>query len=81
MKRTSLAVCGLMWHRKDIQPARLTVIRSYKDEQVLEALRMDRRKERPFFTPGFARTAPLQHATRFRLDGGPARHRPGPSPT
>ena len=73
--------CGWMWHRQDVQPAKETVIRSYNDEQVLEALRMDRNKERPFFTPGFAHD-PAGAQPRFRSTAArrrlPAACAPGP---
>jgi hypothetical protein len=72
MKLATLHACALMWHRRDFATARKTVVRAYTEDQLIEALRMDRAKERPFFTPGFARSTPLEHATRFRWDGQPA---------
>ncbi|RMF94837.1 MAG: hypothetical protein D6741_12185, partial [Planctomycetota bacterium] len=71
MKVIHAAVCGLIWHRKDIAPARTTVVRRYDEQTIVEALRMDR-NESPFFTPGFPRSAGLTHATRFSLDGRPS---------
>jgi hypothetical protein len=69
VKLAMLGACGLIWHRHDIQPAKQTVVRVYTEEQIRESLRMDR-KERPFFTPGFARSTPLAHATRWTLEPG-----------
>ncbi|GAB6167391.1 hypothetical protein JCM19992_33910 [Thermostilla marina] len=71
MKVVNTAVCGLIWHRKDVAPSRKTVVRRYDEQTIVEALRMDR-NESPFFTPGFPRSAGLVHATRFALDGRPS---------
>ena len=71
MKVATVATCGLLWHRQDIAAASQTIVRAYTDDQLLDGLRMDRR-ERPFFTPGFARSTPLQHATRWTLDASAA---------
>ena len=68
VKMTNLIACAAMWHRQDVKAAPTTVVRSYTREQMIEALRMDR-KERPFFTPGFARSTALQMRTRFTLNG------------
>jgi hypothetical protein len=71
VKVANLMACAALWHQVGIAKAKETVVRSYTREQAEDALRLDR-KDRPFFTPGFDRTTPLVHATRFRLDGGPA---------
>ncbi len=80
IKVTQLAICGFMWNRKDVKPARETVVRAYSAEEIRESLRMDRWKERPFFTLGFARSTPLVHATRFTLEGKPADPYPAAAP-
>ena len=79
VKVANLAVCGYIWHRQDVRPAEERVVRSYANEEIVESLRMERNKERPFFTPGFARSTPLEHATRWRLDGGAAEEYPAAS--
>lgn len=71
VKVANLLACAPMWFRQDVRPAETTVIRSYSPDEIVEALRLDR-KERPFFTPGFTRETPLMHATRFAVDGRPA---------
>lgn len=70
VKVANLIACSALWHQGGITPAATTIVRTYTRDQMIEALRMDRR-ESPFFTPGFDRTLPLMHATRFRFDGGP----------
>jgi hypothetical protein len=67
VKMTTLYACALMWYRQDLRPARRTVVRSYTMDEAIESLRMDRSKGRPFFKPGFARSTPLQHTTRFQF--------------
>ncbi len=76
VKLAQLAASALMWHRHDIEPAKQRITRSYTAEQALDALRMDRAKERPFFTPGFARSTPLEHATRFEFADAAPTNRP-----
>ena len=68
VKMTNLAVCATMWHRQDVAAAKRLVVRSYGPVEMLESLRL-KREERPFFTPGFARSTPLLCKTRFTLDG------------
>lgn len=80
VKIANLMACGLLWHRRDLATAKETVVRSYSHAETIEALRMDRNKERPYFTPGFARSTPLQHATVFALDGSPATPYPPAAP-
>ncbi len=72
VKVTQIAACAPMWHRQDVAAAQELVLRSYTHEQLIELLRADRSEMRPFFTPRFARSTPLMHATRFTLDGTPA---------
>lgn len=80
VKIANLVACGALWHQGGIAPAKQTVVRSTTREQMIDALRMDRNKERPFFTPGFERSTPLVHATRFRFDGGAATPFPSAAP-
>ena len=80
MKLANLIACGVMWHRGDLAAAKETIVRSYSHAQMIEALRMDRDKEHPFFTPGYARSTPLQHATVFAMDGSPATPFPAAAP-
>ena len=80
VKIANLIACAALWHQGGIAPARETVVRSYTREQMIDALRMDKNQERPFFTPGFERSTPLVHATRFRFDGGPATAFPPAAP-
>ncbi len=72
VKVTQIAACAPLWHRQDVAMARETILRSYTHDEIMERLRADRGRERPFFSPGFARTTPLMHATRFTLEDEPA---------
>lgn len=67
MKMTTLAALAPMWWRGDVATAKQTVVRSYTADHVVESLRMDRNKQRPFFDPAFPRSTPLQHNTRWQL--------------
>jgi hypothetical protein len=80
VKMTSLYACALMWYRQDVRPARKTVVRSYTMDEAVESLRMDRREGRPFFKPGFARSTPLMHATRFQFGWNDETAFPEPAP-
>lgn len=68
VKMTQLAAGALVFLRPDVAAARRTVARSYTREQVQESLRLPR-SERPYFTPGFPLSLPLQHASRIRSFG------------
>ena len=65
VKMTQLAAGALVFLRQDVAAARRTVERSYTLEQVQESLRMAR-SERPYFTPGWALSVPLQYGSRIR---------------
>lgn len=80
VKLANLRACGWLWHRQDVRPAPTSIVRSYDAEGLIESLRMDRASARPFFTPGFARSTPLQYKTRFALDGRPATAFPEAAP-
>ncbi len=71
VKLAQLTVAGLLWHRRDVAPAKEMILRSYTPDDLIEAMRLVQWQHRPFFTPGFARSTPLQHATRWALDGRP----------
>jgi hypothetical protein len=64
VKMAELAAGALVFLRGDVRPARRTVLRSYSMEEVRESLRLPR-SERPYFTPGFPLSAPLQHSQRI----------------
>jgi len=68
VKMTQIAACGLMFHRQDLRTAEKTVVRAYSRGEVIESIRLPQ-KERPFFTPGFALSTPLEHATRLTFEG------------
>ncbi|MCI0723783.1 MAG: hypothetical protein L0338_33215, partial [Acidobacteria bacterium] len=71
VKMPQLAAGALMFLRGDVSVARETVERSYTREQVYDSLRLPR-TERPYFTPGFPLSIPLQHGSRIRsLEGKP----------
>ncbi|MBI5383107.1 MAG: hypothetical protein HZA90_00315 [Verrucomicrobia bacterium] len=70
VKMCQLAAGALMFLRGDVQPARRTVERSYSPEQVRESIRLPW-TERPYFTPGFPLSLPLQSAMRVRSFDGP----------
>lgn len=65
VKVCNLAICGMMFHREDIQPAKNTVYRGYSEEEIIEGIRSDP-GVRPFFTPGFPQSVPLVCKTRIR---------------
>jgi hypothetical protein len=69
VKMTNIAACAALWHRQDVRSAERCIVRSYTQDEIIERLRGDKAQERPFYTPGFDRSIPLRHATRFTLDG------------
>jgi hypothetical protein len=64
VKMTNLAVCAVMFLRGDVRPALKMIPRTYSAEQVRESIRLPS-SERPYFTPGFPLSLPLQHTTRI----------------
>jgi hypothetical protein len=66
-KVASLLVCGLMWHRQDIDPARQEIIRNYSTENIRVASKVERWPNRPFFDAAFNRVLPLVSRTRWQL--------------
>jgi hypothetical protein len=79
MKMSTIAALAPLWHRQDIRPAKTRIVRSYTHEQIIERIRAERWKERPFFDPQFPRSTPLRFATRFTLDGLPGDEYPADS--
>ena len=73
-------MCGLWFHRGDVSPARQTVVRHISEAIARDSLRWDRTQERPFYTRGFARSTPLQHAVRWKLTEEPSPVYPPASP-
>ena len=70
---TELATGALMFLRHDVATAGRTITRSYSTEEVYDSLRMSR-TERPYFTPGFPLSMPLEHQVRiagFDVQGPP----------
>jgi len=47
MKYANTALCGLWFHRGDVQAARQTVVRHISQDAALDSLRWDREQERP----------------------------------
>ncbi len=62
-----LYACGLMWHRRDIEAAGKTIVRSYSQEEILNQSRGERWLNRPFFDPSYSLTLPLISQTRWQL--------------
>jgi len=75
VKMTNLAACAVMFLRGDVRAALETIPRSYSMEQVREGIRLPS-SERPYFTPGFSLSLPLQHTT--RIDGFDKQSEPYP---
>jgi len=71
VKMPQLAAGALMFLRGDIQPAKVTVERSYSRAQVLDSRRTPG-LERPYFTPGVPASVALLHGSRVAsFDGEP----------
>ena len=66
VKFANMILTGYVFHRKDIDPARQTVVRTVSRKDALESLRFDR-SEKPFFTKGFPKLAAIQHRTQWQL--------------
>ena len=65
VKMPQLAAGALIFLRADVSAARKTVERSISEEQLFESARLPA-SERPYFTPGFPLSIPLQHGSRIR---------------
>jgi hypothetical protein len=64
VKMIQMKLGALIFSRADIDAAKITVERSYTDEQVNETMRMPER-DRPFFTKDFPKELPLLHGSRI----------------
>ncbi|MBB6143175.1 hypothetical protein HNQ77_001119 [Silvibacterium bohemicum] len=74
VKMPELAAGALLFLRGDVAKAHTTVERSYSREQAFDSMLLPEATERPFFTPGFPLTLPLQHEVRVSsLQGGPTK--------
>lgn len=74
VRMANLAAGAIMFLRQDIRPALKTIDRSYSIEQVREGIRAAS-SERPYVTPGFDLSIPLQHTTRIvSFDAGSTRY-------
>lgn len=75
VKMPQLAAGALMFLRSDVSPARSTVERSYTRDQVFDSVLLPQATDRPYYTPGFPLSIPLEHGSRISsLDDGPTQH-------
>jgi hypothetical protein len=71
VKMPELAEGALMFLRGDVEKARSLEQRSYSEQQVFESMLLPM-NERPYFTPGFPLSLPLEHEVRISsLNGAP----------
>jgi len=69
-KMAGIAAGALMFHRGDVPPAQTTVLRNYKEKDLIEGIRKNPGPN-PFFTPGFPLATPLKYKTRIHsFEGG-----------
>jgi hypothetical protein len=69
VKMTQLAAGALTFLGHQVRSASQTILRSYSMDQVYESARLPQ-EEKPYFTPSFPLSMPLQHAVRIStLDG------------
>ncbi|HEY1464114.1 MAG TPA: hypothetical protein VGF44_11915 [Terriglobales bacterium] len=74
VKMPELAAGALIFLRRDVSPARTTIARSYSRDQVFDSVLLPQATDRPYYTPGFPLSIPLQHGSRISsLDGAPTR--------
>lgn len=73
VKMPELAEGALMFLRGDVEKARTVVERSYSKKQVFDSMLLPEATERPYFTPEFPLSLPLEHEVRISsLTGPPA---------
>jgi hypothetical protein len=65
-----LAAGALLFLRADVEKAKQTVDRSYTTQQVYDSMLLPS-TERPYFTPGFPLSLPLEHEVRISSFDGP----------
>ncbi len=70
VKMAELAAGALLFLRGDVEPARTTLTRSYTRKQVFDSMLLPT-TDRPYFTPGFPLSLPLQHEVRIASLDGP----------
>lgn len=72
VKMPQVAVGALLFLRADVSAALTTINRSYSRDQVFDSAMLPR-TDRPYFTPGFPLSIPLEHGSRIlSLDGAPS---------
>ena len=64
VKMAELAADALLFLRSDVQPAKTTVTRTYSEDQVFDSMLLPT-MDRPYFTPGFPLSLPIQDAVRI----------------
>ncbi len=76
VKMAELAAGALLFLRGDLQSALKVDSRTYTREQVFDSMLLPT-TDRPYFTPGFSLTLPLQHEVRIgSFDGPPTQKTP-----
>src|SRR3984885_626279 len=70
VKMPELAAGALMFLRADVEKARSTNERSYSEKQVFDSMLIPA-TERPYYTPGFPLSLPLEHEVRISSLTGP----------
>jgi hypothetical protein len=65
VKMVQMEAGALLFLRPDVKPAAKTELRTYSTEQINESMRLPE-SERPYFTPGFPLSLPLQHGSRVQ---------------
>lgn len=83
VKMPELAAGALLFLRNDVEKAHTLSTRSYSRDQVFDSMLLPS-TDRPYFTPGFPLSLPLEHEVRIRsLDGPPTGtfpQQPAPNP-
>jgi hypothetical protein len=64
---SNMMLAGHMFHRQDIEKAKETVVRRVPRSEATDSLRWNVFANRPFYTPGFAKSTPLQHKVLWEL--------------
>ena len=70
LKMPELAAGALLFLRADVEKARQIVDRTYTAQQVYDSMLLPS-TERPYFTPGFPISLPLEHGVRISSFNGP----------
>ena len=81
VKMPELAAVALQFLRDDVSKAKQTEMRTYTEHQIFDSALLPN-SERPFYTPGFPPTLPLEHEVRIAsLTGSPTQPFPIAIPT